>query len=71
MIREEVSHAISRTILIYSIDLLQVDLPSFLASGERALRLRSGQASDEVTRGRLVSIEGLPFCVSRQTWGEA
>ena len=33
MIRENVSDAISRTILICSVDLLQVDLRSLLASG--------------------------------------
>ena len=33
MIQEDISDAISRTILICSVDLLQVDLMSFLASG--------------------------------------
>ena len=33
MIREDISDAISRTILICSVDLLQVDFMSFLASG--------------------------------------
>ena len=37
MIREDISDAISWTILIFSIDLLQVDLMSFLASGESFL----------------------------------
>ena len=36
MIREDVSDAISGTILICSVDLLQVDLTSFLASRDQA-----------------------------------
>ena len=37
MIREDISDAISRTILICFVDLLQVDLMSFLASGANFL----------------------------------
>ena len=36
MIREDVSDAISGTILICCVDLLQVDLTSFLASRDQA-----------------------------------
>ena len=33
----------------------------FLSERSELFRPRSGQASDEVARGRLVSLEGLPF----------
>ena len=36
-------------------------LHEFLSERSELFRPRSGQASDEVTRGRLVSLEGLPF----------
>ena len=39
----------------------------------RGFKGRSGRASDEVTRGRLVSLEGFPFgfCAKYEEWRDS
>ena len=73
MIREDISDAISRTILICSVDLLQVDFTSFLASEGSFL---GREAAKRATKSREVDLSRLRGChlrfsSSTQTWGEA